>query len=234
MIGVSKRFIWSFVVFSALVLATAFGVWRWMNRTDVTLTSEHQRLSYAVGHQYAGNLKSQNLQVDAKAFMEGFLNVLQDRPLRLTKAQMDEALQTYLVRKRETELSTAKVNSAAGLAFLRAYAAKPGVHVTASGLHYRELKAGTGIAPQLSSTVVVHYKGMKTDGTVFDSSGDGAPVRLPLRSVIPGWAEAMQMMPVGAKWELVIPSELGYGTSPHPKIAPGSVLVFEVELLGVE
>jgi FKBP-type peptidyl-prolyl cis-trans isomerase FklB len=127
-------------------------------------------------------------------------------------------------------------NSDPGAAFLAANAKKDGVTTTASGLQYKVLKSGMGEMPKLSDTVKVHYQGTLIDGTIFDSSIQrGQPISFPVGGVIAGWTEALQLMKVGDKWQLFIPARLAYGDqSPTPAIPPNSVLIFEVELLGVE
>ena len=123
-----------------------------------------------------------------------------------------------------------------GTAFLTANAGKEGVITTASGLQYKVIKSGTGESPKLTDTVKVHYQGTLIDGTIFDSSIQrGQPISFPVNRVIPGWTEALQLMKVGDKWQLFIPAKLAYGDqSPSPAIPPNSVLIFEVELLGIE
>lgn len=123
-----------------------------------------------------------------------------------------------------------------GEAFLADNAKKDGVKTTASGLQYLVLKSGTGETPKATDKVKVHYHGTLIDGTVFDSSVQrGEPITFPVTGVIPGWVEALQMMKVGDKWKLFIPAKLAYGEqSPTPAIPPNSVLIFEVELLGIE
>jgi len=123
-----------------------------------------------------------------------------------------------------------------GTAFLTANARKEGVITTASGLQYKVIKSGTGESPKLTDTVKVHYQGTLIDGTIFDSSIQrGQPISFPVNRVIPGWTEALQLMKVGDKWQLFIPAKLAYGDrSPSPAIPPNSVLIFEVELLGIE
>ena len=124
----------------------------------------------------------------------------------------------------------------AGAAFLAANAKKDGVVTTASGLQYKVLKSGAGESPKAADRVKVHYHGTLIDGTVFDSSVQrGEPAVFPVNAVIPGWVEALQLMKVGDKWQLFIPAGLAYGDrSPGPGIPPNSVLIFEVELLGIE
>jgi FKBP-type peptidyl-prolyl cis-trans isomerase FklB len=123
-----------------------------------------------------------------------------------------------------------------GEAFLAANAKKEGVLTTASGLEYKVIKSGTGESPKPDDKVKVHYHGTLIDGTVFDSSVQrGEPIVFPVGAVIPGWVEALQLMKVGDKWQLFIPAKLAYGEqSPTPAIPPNSVLIFEVELLGIE
>jgi FKBP-type peptidyl-prolyl cis-trans isomerase FklB len=130
----------------------------------------------------------------------------------------------------------AVTKSADGEAFLAANAKKDGVITTASGLQYKVLKSGAGESPKASDQVKVDYTGTLTDGTVFDSSVQrGQPAVFPVGAVIPGWVEALQLMKVGDKWQLFIPAKLAYGDqSPSPVIPANSVLVFEVELLGIE
>ena len=135
----------------------------------------------------------------------------------------------------EKQKATAEKNLKAGEAFIAANAKKEGVKTTASGLQYKVIKTGTGASPKLTDTVKVHYHGTLIDGTVFDSSVQrGEPVTFPVNGVIPGWTEALQLMKVGDKWQLVIPAKLAYGEDGSGPIGPNSVLIFEVELLDIE
>jgi len=137
--------------------------------------------------------------------------------------------------KNETPM-TSHSDATSGDSFLAQNAKKDGVVTTASGLQYKVIKSGTGESPKATDTVKVHYEGRLTDGTVFDSSIQrGQPAAFPVNAVIPGWTEALQLMKVGDKWQLYIPAKLAYGDqSPTPTIPPNSVLVFDVELLGIE
>jgi FKBP-type peptidyl-prolyl cis-trans isomerase FklB len=132
--------------------------------------------------------------------------------------------------------SNVGAKAGAGEAFLAENAKKEGVTTTASGLQYKVLKSGMGESPKVSDTVKVHYQGTLIDGTIFDSSIQrGEPISFPVNAVIPGWTEALQLMKVGDKWQLFIPARLAYGDqSPSPAIPANSVLIFEVELLGIE
>jgi FKBP-type peptidyl-prolyl cis-trans isomerase len=128
-----------------------------------------------------------------------------------------------------------KANKEEGTKFLTANKSKPGVKVTASGLQYEILKEGKGPKPGASDTVTTHYKGTLINGKVFDSSYDrGEPATFPVNGVIKGWTEALQMMPVGSKWKLFIPSDLAYGPrGAGADIGPDATLVFEVELVSI-
>jgi len=131
--------------------------------------------------------------------------------------------------------SGAEANHRAAAKFLAENASKPGIVTTKSGLQYQELKAGSGAAPKASDSVVVNYRGTLLDGTEFDSSYKrGQPATFEVDRVIPGWTEALQLMKPGAKWKLFIPPQLAYDLRSRPPIPPGSMLLFEVELLSVK
>ncbi len=126
-------------------------------------------------------------------------------------------------------------NEKINTAFLEKNKTTPGVITTATGLQYKIIKEGTGSKPTVEQKVKVHYTGKLLDGKVFDSSVErGEPAVFGVNQVIPGWTEALQLMPVGSKWEVYIPSSLGYGDQGTQGIPGGSLLIFEVELLGIE
>jgi FKBP-type peptidyl-prolyl cis-trans isomerase FklB len=155
-------------------------------------------------------------------------------------AETVKAFETDMMAKRDemqkaeqqsTELQ-AEGNAIAGTEFLAVNGAKEGVTTTESGLQYKVLTAGTGVKPNTSSTVEVHYAGRLLDGTEFDSSVKrGVPAQFGVTQVIAGWTEALQLMPEGSKWELYIPAALAYGPGGTGPIGPNSTLIFEVELL---
>jgi FKBP-type peptidyl-prolyl cis-trans isomerase len=148
---------------------------------------------------------------------------------------MNKLEQSRRDQQAKEDESKAKGNVKAGKDFLEANKSKPGVVTTASGLQYKVLTAGSGAKPTSASTVKIHYTGSLIDGTVFDSSiKRGEPAEFPLGGVIPGFAEALSMMSVGAKYMVYMPSELAYGMQQAGPIPPGSVLVFEIELLGIK
>lgn len=199
-----------------------------------TVLTKMDSVSYSVGVLFAKNIKQQginnlNAQVVAKAiedYMNGNTRVIPEN-------QCEQMYMDYM--KRVTEAKTAGAK-ASGLKYLAENSKKPGVTITDSGLQYEVMTSGDGPKPSASDKVRTHYHGMLIDGTVFDSSVDrGEPISFPVNGVIQGWQEALQLMSVGDKWRLVIPSELAYGArGAGAKIPPHSTLIFEVELLGIE
>jgi FKBP-type peptidyl-prolyl cis-trans isomerase FklB len=147
---------------------------------------------------------------------------------------LDKCIGEFVQKANEQKSAGAKK---AGVEFLAANAKKPGVVSLPSGLQYVVVKAGTDTTkPKLTDKVKCHYHGTLLDGSIFDSSMDrGEPVVFPVNGVIKGWQEALQLMTVGSKWKLYVPSDLAYGdSSPSPSIGPGSLLVFDVELISIE
>jgi FKBP-type peptidyl-prolyl cis-trans isomerase len=203
-------------------------------------TSVTQQRSYAIGRNIGMNLKQQELQLDAEQLLKGMKDALAGQPSLLTDAEMEQtlgALQQEMQAKQQEKTAAAGAKAAKeGEAYLAANAAKPGVVTLPSGLQYKVLTAGTGKKPAATDTVVVHYRGTLTDGTEFDSSYKrNQPAKFKVNQVIAGWTEALQLMPVGSKWQLVIPAKLAYGErGAGGAIPPNSVLVFEVELQGIE
>lgn len=196
-----------------------------------------ERLSYIVGDNIATQFQRDEIELNIEAFSAAVDNIkagndplLSEEDKRQTIAEIQQRAQ----EKQKAELETlASQNVADGAAYLAANSQKEGVITTESGLQYKEVVSGDGEVPAAADTVTVHYKGTLTDGTVFDSSYDrGAPATFPVGGVIPGWIEALQLMNVGDKFELAIPSDLAYGPSgTGPVIGPNATLLFEVELL---
>lgn len=148
---------------------------------------------------------------------------------------MKEFQENMMKKKEEEAKKLSEGNKAAGDKFLAENKTKEGVQTTASGLQYKIITAGNGVKPKATDTVKVHYTGKLLDGKVFDSSVQrGEPVEFPVSGVIPGWVEALQLMPQGSKWEVYIPSDLAYGPTGNQAIPPASTLIFEVELLEVK
>jgi FKBP-type peptidyl-prolyl cis-trans isomerase FklB len=202
------------------------------------LTNSKQKTSYAIGLDIATKLKRQELDLDAKALTAGIADGFAGKPALTEeeqKAVIMDLQKNATAKAEEKYKAAAGTNLKAGEAFLAANAKKDGVKTTASGLQYKVIKSGTGPSPKPTDTVKVHYNGTLIDGTVFDSSvRRGVPATFPVNGVIPGWTEALQLMRVGDKWQLVIPSKLAYGEEGPGPIGPNSVLIFDVELLGIE
>lgn len=199
-----------------------------------TLKTQMDSLSYSVGILVAQNLKSQGLDaVDAKELSEGISDVLNGNDLKISQEEANTILRDYMMA---AQARLIEVNKEAGIKFLEANARRKEVVTLSSGLQYEILTSGEGPRPNETDEVTVHYHGTLIDGTVFDSSvSRGEPATFPVNGVIQGWIEALQLMPVGSKWKLYIPSELAYGErGAGNDIAPYSTLIFEVELLKIK
>lgn len=206
----------------------------------IALNTLTQRLSYIVGENMAHQLKGDGLELDTDVIALAINDVMAGNPSRMTDAEkrstVEQVQSESQARQMAVQAEQSAKNKAAGTAYLAENAKKPGVVTTESGLQYLALVAGDGAKPSRSDRVKVHYKGTLIDGTVFDSSYDrGEPIVFPVTGVIAGWVEGLQLMNVGSKFELVIPSNLAYGESGSgPVIGADATLVFEVELLGIE
>ncbi len=204
--------------------------------TETKLETVDQRASYGIGHNLGSKLgQDKVLQLDKEALKAGLADGLAQAASRVTEADLDAAFNALQERAMAAATAASEKQLAEGKAYLEKNKAKPGVTVTASGLQYEVIKSGSGAKPTPTNTVKVHYHGTLTDGTVFDSSVErNEPIEFPVTGVIPGWVEALQLMSVGDKWKLTIPSNLAYGTRSTGKIPGNSVLLFEVELLEVK
>jgi FKBP-type peptidyl-prolyl cis-trans isomerase FklB len=197
------------------------------------LKTQKDRTSYALGMDLANSLKKQSIDVDPALFSQGLRDVLGSSKTLLTEEEVRTILAALQAEVRNN--MTAKIKQD-GAAFLAQNKAKDGVVTLPSGLQYKILKAGDGKKPGLDDTVVCHYKGTLIDGTEFDSSYKrNQPATFPVKGVIKGWTEALQLMPVGSQWQLVIPSDLAYGDRGAANVIPPySTLVFEVELVSIQ
>ena len=213
---------------------------------EPTLESVEQRLSYMVGTNMAKQFKRDQIDIDLAALNLGINDILNDKDQRLSEEQVQQTIaamqeraqkrqQEQRAQQEKDQAEQADKNKAEGEAYLVANKAKEGVVTTESGLQYKELVAGDGAKPTETDTVYVHYKGTLVDGTEFDSSYKrGEPATFPVNGVIPGWVEALQLMNVGDKWELTIPSDLAYGPGgTGSTIGPNATLLCEVELLEI-
>ena len=202
------------------------------------LKTEVEKVSYIIGTRIAGNFKSQDIEVSLDSLMLGLKDALEGKELAISQAEMKTVYSAWQQKMRAKQAAKqaeeAAKNLAAGSAFLEANKAKEGVKVLPSGLQYKVVKEGTGETPTADDKVKTHYRGTLIDGTEFDSSYKrNQPAEFPVKGVIKGWTEALQLMKVGGKWELYIPAELAYGQRGRPSIPANSTLIFEIELLEV-
>lgn len=211
-----------------------------MTNESPSLATLKERLSYIVGENMATQLKNDGLELDTNALVLAVIDVATGQPSRLStdekRSTVEQVQKESQARQEAAHTEKSAKNKTEGAAYLAENSKKEGVTTTDSGLQYKSLVAGNGEKPKASDTVKVHYRGTLIDGTVFDSSYDrGEPAVFPVTGVISGWVEALQLMNVGDKLELTIPSNLAYGANGSgPVIGPDAVLVFEVELLGIE
>jgi FKBP-type peptidyl-prolyl cis-trans isomerase FklB len=211
-----------------------------LDAADSSLKTPKDKVSYAVGAQIGADMKRQTVDIDPAVLAKGLKDSFQGSKLLLTDQEMREALsglqQQMAAKQADRMRELGAKNKQAGAAFLAENKKKEGVKVLPSGLQYKITKEGTGKTPKADDTVTVNYRGTLIDGTEFDSSYKrGEPATFLVKGVIKGWTEALQLMKVGSKWQLFIPSELAYGEQPAGRvIGPNSTLIFEVELLGIK
>jgi FKBP-type peptidyl-prolyl cis-trans isomerase FklB len=206
------------------------------------LTTDRQKESYALGMNIGRGLKNQSVDIDPAILLRGLKDTMaaNGKPLLTDQEAMDELkkLQTDAQQKQQAKMKEeGEKNAADGTAFLEANKTKEGVHVLPDGLQYKVITEGTGPKPTATDTVVCQYRGTLIDGTEFDSSAKhGGPATFQVSRIIKGWTEALQLMPVGSKWELYIPASLAYGDrgAPGSPIGPNSTLIFEVELQSIK
>jgi FKBP-type peptidyl-prolyl cis-trans isomerase FklB len=207
--------------------------------TPLALKTQKDKFSYSLGMKMGENLHKQSVPVDPAILARGLRDGLAGGKTLLTDEEAQAAISEVQndVRKKQQEKmqETGAANKKEGAAFLTANRTKEGVVTLPSGLQYKILKEGTGPKPAATDTVVCNYRGTLVNGTEFDSSYKrGQPASFPVNGVIKGWTEALQLMPVGSKWQLFIPFDLAYGEPGRPGIEPSSTLIFEVELLSIE
>lgn len=204
------------------------------------LNNDKAKVSYAIGQQIGMGLQQIKDEVDLSAVKQGLDDAVNGREPKLGPEEARQVMQDFqrnmMSRRPGMDPASAEKNAKEGKAFLEANASKPGVKTTASGLQYKVVKQGSGAKPKATDRVKVDYKGTLIDGKEFDSSYKrGQPAVFPVNGVIKGWSEALQLMPVGSKYQLFIPSALAYGEMGQGQdIGPNSVLVFDVELHSVE
>jgi FKBP-type peptidyl-prolyl cis-trans isomerase FklB len=203
------------------------------------LTTQKDKVSYAIGMNVGTTLHKQGVDIDPKVLERGLEDALAGGKTLLSEEEARATLtelQSDMRKKMQEKMQQAGAeNKKQGDAFLAANKTKDGVVTLPSGLQYKILTPGTGAKPAATDSVVCNYRGTLIDGKEFDSSYKrGQPATFPVTGVIKGWTEALQLMPVGSKWQLFIPSELGYGERGGADIGPNATLIFEVELVSIQ
>lgn len=205
-----------------------------------SLSTDTEKLSYSIGADLGKNFKTQGIEINSTALAKGMQDGMGTGPLILTEQQMKDVLNKFqkdLMAKRTTEFNKkSDENKTKGEAFLADNKSKQGVVTLPSGLQYKIITAGTGVKPAKTDTVTVEYTGKLINGTVFDSTEKtGKPATFQVSQVIPGWTEALQLMPAGSTWEVYVPSNLAYGPrSVGGPIGPNETLIFKVHLISVK
>ena len=210
------------------------------SQSPLVLKTDKDKVSYALGMNLGANLKRDSIDIDTAILVRALKDTVAGGKTLLTESEARAALtqlQTVVRNKQMEKMKVAgEANKKEGDSFLAANKTKDGIVTLPSGLEYKILAQGTGPKPAATDTVVCNYRGTLINGTEFDSSYKrGQPATFPVTGVIKGWTEALQLMPVGSKWQLFLPAGLAYGErGPSPEIGPNSTLVFEVELLSIQ
>ena len=205
-----------------------------------SLQTQKGKVSYSIGIDIGRNMKRQLIEVDLDLLMRGVKDGLGDAKCALADSVMQQTMAAWqkemMAKTNETQKKAGEKNKKEGDVFLAENKKKDGVITLPSGLQYKILKDGTGKSPKATDTVVTHYRGTLINGKEFDSSYKRSqPATFPVNQVIAGWTEALQKMKVGSKWQLFVPSKLGYGENGAGQdIGPNATLIFEVELLDIK
>ncbi len=203
------------------------------------LATDKDRISYVVGVETARNFKKQGFEFDPQLFLRGMQDAIDNQKLLLGEKDLRKVLAGFQSQVRQTMAANRKAladeNRKKAADYLAANTAKDGVVTLASGLQYKVVKAGGGRKPSDSDTILVEYRGTLLDGTEFDATEPGHPATLRVSMVIPGWKEALKLMPVGAKWQLMVPPLLAYGErGVGNDIGPNELLLFDMELVEIK
>jgi FKBP-type peptidyl-prolyl cis-trans isomerase len=225
----------------ALILALGVGLLaiQASAQEQATLTTQKDKVSYGIGVQVAASLKGQGIDVDPNLLVKGLRDALSGQKLLMSNEELSAtmaAFQQEMVQKQaQARAQAAEENKKTGDAFMAGNAKKDGVVTLPSGLQYKIMQAGQGKKPTEADTVACNYRGTLIDGTEFDKSEAGNPASFEVKSVIPGFKEALQLMMVGSKWQFFIPPDLAYGERGAGNvIGPNTTLVFEVELVSIK
>ena len=207
---------------------------------SVPLKDQKDKVSYSIGVNIGNNLKTMPVEVNLDLIVKGIRDMVSGNKSLMTDEEIRETMMVFqkevTAKHAEQMKALGEKNKKEGEAFLAENKKKEGITTLPSGLQYKVLTAGTGKKPLDTDTVTVHYRGTLINGTEFDSSfRRGQPATFPVKGVIPGWTEALKLMPQGAKWQIFIPSNLAYGERGAGKeIGPHAALIFEVELISIQ
>jgi FKBP-type peptidyl-prolyl cis-trans isomerase FklB len=199
------------------------------------ISTDKQKLSYALGIFFSQGITQQNVELDTPAFLQAVEDALNGNQLKLSPAEIQQVLTDYQQQLATQRATIADSNKAAGEKFLKENSEKEDVVKLPSGLQYKIIKEGSGQSPSRDSSVKVHYQGTLINGKVFDSSYErGEPVTLALNQVIKGWQEVLPLMNIGSKWQIYVPPELAYDQrGAGNSIGPNETLIFDIELLEI-
>jgi FKBP-type peptidyl-prolyl cis-trans isomerase len=200
---------------------------------------QKEQESYAIGAQTGRTLKKDNVDIDEAMLIRGLKDglggdrmLLSEKELRAVMSRVQQELHKNMVMNRR---ALGERNKEEGARFLAENGKKPGVVTTSSGLQYRVITAGDGAKPLLNNTVLVNYRGTRMDGVEFEASPEGKPAQMVVVQTVPGFKEALQLMSVGSKWQIVVPPNLAYGDrGSGADVGPNQVLLFDVELVGIK
>ena len=207
---------------------------------DLVLKDQKDKLSYSIGMNIGNNFKKQSIDVNPDVLIQGIKDALSGGKTLMTEQEVNETLMNFqkemMAKQMARQKELGEKNKKEGEAFLAENMKKEDVKTLPSGLQYKVIKEGDGKTPKITDTVTVHYRGTLVDGTEFDSSYTrGQPATFPVKGVIAGLTEALQLMKVGSKWQLFIPSNLAYGErGAGDDIGPNATLIFEVELVSIK
>ncbi len=207
--------------------------------TGVKIETSQDRLSYAIGADVVRNLKKQDVNISVELFVQGVRDAAAGAQLQIPDKELRQVMQAFQSEVRNKMVRNSRLaaddNRRKGLEFLNENKTKPGVVALPSGLQYRVLKEGRGSTALESDLVEVHYKGTLLNGDTFDASTPDKPSTLKVSALIAGWREALKLMRVGSRWQLVVPGNLAYGERGHaPDIGPNETLLLEVELVNIK
>lgn len=198
--------------------------------------TQEEKVSYCIGQFIGERFAKDDFKMNMEVFIKSLKDAAAGKPSMMSKQEMQQVMMLHSQEQRKKMEEKSKLQEKKGKDYLKMNKLKPGVKTTASGLQYKVIRDGKGAKPKATDRVKTHYTGKLIDGTVFDSSVDrGEPTTFGLNQVIKGWTEALQLMSIGSKWELTIPSELAYGANPRPggPIGPNETLIFEIELIEI-